>query len=147
MHIYFAGAISGGRENLSVYRHIVARLKSLGHSIPTGHVADPLVLERERSLNDQAIYQRDVTWICESRAMVAEVSTPSLGVGYEICCALGHDKPVLCLYRKGLVISKLITGNTSHGIRIAPYQDAAELDRLLDEFLAFVESAAASLST
>ena len=139
MRIYFAGAICGGRENLAIYQHIVSRLESLGHSVTTSHVADPLVLEREGSLDDQAVYERDVTWIRESHAMVAEVSTPSLGVGYEVCCALSQAKPVLCLYRKGLVISKMITGNTSPLIHIAVFGDDAELDHLLDAFLAGVQ--------
>ncbi len=106
MRIYFAGAITGGRENLPIYQHIVSRLKSLGCLVPTEHVADPRVLEQEGSLAARFIYERDVRWILESDAMVAEVSTPSLGVGYEICCALHQSKPVLCLYREGLRFPK-----------------------------------------
>jgi hypothetical protein len=135
MRIYFAGAISGGRGDLLIYQHIVSQLKSLGHSVPTEHVADPLVLEREGSLKAQAVYERDVRWIRESDAMIAEVSTPSLGVGYEICWALQHGKPVLCLYREGLAISKMITGNSSPELSLATYRDTNQLDRLIEVFL------------
>jgi len=70
MRIYFAGAISGGRERLSVYQHIVSRLKALGHSVPSEHVAAPQVLEQEGSVAPRAVYDRDVGWIQESDAMV-----------------------------------------------------------------------------
>jgi 2'-deoxynucleoside 5'-phosphate N-hydrolase len=136
MRIYFAGAILGGRENLGVYQHIVTRLKSLGCVVPTEHVADPLVLDREGSLPDRFIYERDVRWIQESDAMIAEISTPSLGVGYEICCAQNFGKRVLCLYRKGLAISKMITGNPSPQVSVVAYTDGPQLDEAIETFVA-----------
>lgn len=136
MRIYFAGAISGGRDNLPVYQHIVSRLKLLGHSVPSEHVADPRVLEQEGSAAPRTVYERDVCWIRESDAMIAEVSTPSLGVGYEVACALQYGKSVLCLHREGLVISKMITGNTSPQLSLFTYRDTTQLDCLLDSFLA-----------
>ena len=135
MRIYFSGAIAGGRDNLPVYRHIVARLKSLGHSVPTEHVADPNVLDDERVVAPRAVYERDVAWINESQAMIADISTPSLGVGYEIACALQRGVPTLCVYREGLFVSKMITGNPSPHLTIATYRDTAELDRHIDTFL------------
>jgi len=135
MRIYFAGAIMGGRENLPVYHHIVTRLKSLGHTVPSEHVANPRVMEQEGSLAARVVYERDVAWIRDSDAMVAEVSTPSLGVGYEVACALQHDKPVLCLYLEGLAVSKMITGNSSRKLTVTTYRDTNQLDRILDVFL------------
>ncbi len=40
MRIYFAGAISGGRDHAAVYAHIVTRLQARGHIVPSAHVAD-----------------------------------------------------------------------------------------------------------
>jgi hypothetical protein len=82
MHIYFCGAIAGGRDDLAVYQHIVGYPQSEGHTVPTRHVANPDVLEEERVFGARAIYERDVTWMPESDAMIAEISAPSLGVGY-----------------------------------------------------------------
>jgi 2'-deoxynucleoside 5'-phosphate N-hydrolase len=135
MRIYFSGAISGGRDHLPIYQHIVARLKSLGHTVPTEHVADPDVLIEERAVSPRVVYDRDVAWIAESDAMIAEVSTPSLGVGYEIGYALQHGKPTLCAYRDGLFVSKMITGNPSPHLTVVIYRDDSELDRRIDEFL------------
>jgi hypothetical protein len=134
MRIYFSGAISGGRDNLSVYQHIVARLQDAGHEIPSAHVADRAVLSRESAISPRDVYWRDIGWIEQSDAMVAEVSTPSLGVGYEVGYALHKGLPVLCLYQRGLFVSKMITGNPAPTLWVATYGSLDELDAHLDSF-------------
>jgi len=136
MRIYFCGAIAAGRENLPVYRHIVGRLKSIGHAVLTEHVAEPDVLERERALTPRRVFERDVEWMRDAECVIAEVSTPSLGVGYEIASALQATKPTLCLYRAGLEISKMITGNTSPALSLGTWTGLQDLDRRIDAFLA-----------
>jgi hypothetical protein len=136
MQIYFCGSILGGRENAGIYRSIVDHLQVQGHTVPTYHVAHPEVLAEESSLTARAVYERDVAWLQASNCMIAEVSTPSLGVGYEIARGLQQGMPVLCLYRDGLFISKMIAGNTSPGLRVRSYRDAGEMILHIDEFLA-----------
>src|SRR6266576_3579309 len=66
------------------------------------------------------------------RVLVAEVSVPSTGVGYEIAAARHRfDRPVICLYRAGHTkrCSAMVAGDA--GIELIEYDDAAEmLDRL-----------------
>ncbi len=135
MKVYFSGSISGGREHEAVYRRLVARLQAQGHAVPSAHVADPVALEREKDLPPREVFERDVKWIEECDAMVAEVSTPSLGVGYEYGLAVQLGKPVLCVYRSGLRMSKMITGNPAPNLTVATYASEAELDRRVDAFL------------
>ncbi len=135
MKIYFAGAILGGRENLAVYQHIVGRLRALGHHVPSQHVAHTDVLQEESAISARAVYDRDLNWLRECDAMIAEVSTPSLGVGYEIACAVALEKPVLCLHRVGLPISKMIIGNPSTRLRVLAYRTLPELDHHIAAFL------------
>jgi len=135
VRIYFSGAIAGGRDNLFIYQHIVARLKSLGHRVPTEHVADPNVLAEERAIPPRAVYERDIAWLNESDALIADVSTPSLGVGYEIAYALQRSVPTLCVYREGLFVSKMITGDPSPHLTVATYRDTDELNKHIDHFL------------
>lgn len=136
MRIYFCGAIAAGRQNLPAYQHIVERLKNLGHRVLTEHVADPDVLASERTITPRRVFERDAAWMLESDVVIAEVSTPSLGVGYEIASALQMGKSTLCLYRRGLQISKIITGNTSPAMTLATWVELPELDRHIDAFLA-----------
>lgn len=136
MHVYFAGTIMGDRSHAAMYRRIVAHIQARGHAVPTVHVTRDNVLDEEAANTPQQVYERDVAWIRASDCLVAEVSTPSLGVGYEICYALTLGKPVLCLYRQGRPLSKMILGCTEPGITVRAYADEAEALALVDEFLA-----------
>ena len=135
MKIYFSGSISGGREHAAIYQQLVAYLQALGHDVLSAHVADPDVLDREKDTPPRIVFERDVAWVHACDAMIAEVSTPSLGVGYEIGYALQRGMPTLCLYRDGLFVSKMITGNPSPHLTVATYCDEDDLDRHVDAFL------------
>jgi hypothetical protein len=63
--------------------------------------------------------------------MVAEVSTPSLGVGYEVCTALHWQKPALCLCETGVFLTAMPNGNDSPWLRVLRYQDVDEIEALL----------------
>ena len=135
MNIYFSCSLTGGRDDEAVYGAIVAHLLGRGHEVPTAHLADPEVMDLERVVQPADVYARDVGWIRACDAVIAEVSTPSHGVGYEIAYALGMGKPVLCCYRRGARVSKMITGNTSPGLEVFPYGAPAEALSAIDAFL------------
>jgi hypothetical protein len=63
MNIYFAYSITDGREFEADYQEIVAALTADGHKIPTSHLAQSDVMENERALTPQNIYERDIIWI------------------------------------------------------------------------------------
>src|SRR3990172_7915038 len=126
MNIYFACSITGGREFESAYQEIVAALAADGHEIPTSHLAQSEVLEKERVLAPRDVYERDINWIKNCEALIAEVSVPSHGVGYEIGFALNIGKPVLCLHQKDNRVSKMITGNSSPALTVAAYSTVKE---------------------
>ena len=113
MKIYFAGAIRGGREDAQYYKDIIAYLSEKGQVL-TEHVGNmDLNRKGETSRNDENIFNRDIEWLKSANVVVAEVTTPSLGVGYELGIAEKADIPILCLYRKieGKSISAMILGN------------------------------------
>jgi 2'-deoxynucleoside 5'-phosphate N-hydrolase len=126
MNIYFACSITGGREFESAYQKIVAALTADGHEIPTSHLVKSEMLENERLLVPRNVYERDVNWIKNCDVLIAEVSVPSHGVGYEIGFALNIGKAVLCLYQKDIRVSKMITGNPDPALTINLYSDMEE---------------------
>jgi hypothetical protein len=81
------------------------------------------------------VFERDSNWVRDCEAMIAEVSTPSLGVGYEYALAVQLGKPVLCAHRSGLRISKMITGNPAPNLTVVAYSAEAELDEQVDAFI------------
>lgn len=136
MKIYFACSISGGRKDEKAYQHLVKFLEEMGMDVPTAHIAQTGIEVIDGQENPRDIYQRDVSWIEESDLLVAEVSTPSHGVGYEIGYALSLGKPVICLYHQDVIVSKMITGNPHSLLTVKPYQDLAEAERILRSALA-----------
>ena len=113
MKIYFAGAIRGGRDDAKLYKKIITYLGDIGQVL-TEHVGDQdLDKMGEKEEIDVGIYQRDIEWLQSADAVVAEVTMPSLGVGYELGIAEKLNKPVLCLYRsrKDKRLSAMVQGN------------------------------------
>ena len=132
MNVYFSCSITGGRNEEKTYQAIVNAMLSWGHIVPTAHLSRPEVTELENVVEPIEIFQRDITWLMECDAVVAEVSSPSHGVGYEIAYALNLGKPVLCCYQEGKRVSKIITGNMNPTITIKTYvsdEDAIEVVR------------------
>ncbi len=139
MKVYFACSITGGREDEDTYQKMVGMLLSMGIDIPTAHIAETGIEEVDAREDPYDIYFRDVTWIEESDLLIAEVTTPSHGVGYEIGYALELNKPVLCLYQKQVVISKMILGNPHPLLTIEAYSDLNEVEETLRKYLAEIQ--------
>ena len=136
MNIYFACSITGGREFEPVYQDLTKALLADGHDVPTAHLAASNVVSLEAVVDPREVYERDVNWIRAARAVVAEVSVPSHGVGYEIGFALGAGKPVLCLLQEGHKVSKMISGNSHPHLQLKAYRDSAQAVELMRKFLA-----------
>lgn len=135
MNIYFACSITGGRDFEPVYQAIIAALLADGHTIPTAHLAGSDVIALEAVASPSAVYERDKAWINACDALVAEVSTPSHGVGYEVAYALSIAKPVLCLYQAGQSVSKMLTGNSHPRIQVNSYQNKSDAISIVRSFL------------
>ncbi|HEY3056124.1 MAG TPA: nucleoside 2-deoxyribosyltransferase [Thermoanaerobaculia bacterium] len=138
--IYFSGSISSGREDVETYRMFVTALERAGHRVLSGMVAAAHVSSAGEALPACEIFDRDVGWIDEvareKGVLVAEVSRPSTGVGYEIALArYRYDIPVICLYRPAFTkrCSGMIAGD--RGIYLIEYTEAtvpAAIQKLLE---------------
>jgi nucleoside 2-deoxyribosyltransferase len=137
MNIYFACSITGGRKDELDYQKIVQSLIAAGHHVPTAELADSSVLDLEKGIDPLEVYRRDTAWIQACDALVAEISTPSHGVGYEIGYALSLGKPVICLHKKDVPVSKMILGNQDKNLSVFSYdsieQALQDVHKHLDE--------------
>lgn len=133
--VYFCGSIRGGRGLQPLYAAVVGRLQALGFQVLTTHVAAADVLQQEwrEGVTAGDIYHRDLRWLAESDLVIAEVSTPSLGVGVEVTEALHLGKPVLVLCHEHVPLSAMIAGNEA--LRMIRYRDEADLWQQLDSEL------------
>jgi hypothetical protein len=135
MKIYFSGSMRGGRKDAIIYRQIIKYLGSFG-VVLTEHVGNNDIADLvEARFDDFFIHKRDMDKLLACNVVVAEVSTPSLGVGYEIGRAVEHHKPVLCLYRpqEGKRLSAMIAGCKK--LTVAEYNKPEETKKIIDEFI------------
>lgn len=136
MKIYFAASIRGGRNDSEKYFEIVNYLKKYGEVL-TEHVGAKNITELgEQNLSAEEIYNRDLKWLEEADIVIGEVSTPSLGVGYEIAKAEKLEKNILCVCQKqkeDKEISAMIKGNNN--VVFKEYIDLSELFKIINDFI------------
>ena len=114
---------------------MIAELKKFG-DVLTAHVGNPALSDLgDDGPNDRHIHDRDMAWLASCDCVVAEVTTPSLGVGYELGWATALKKPVLCLHRDlyGRPLSAMIAG--SPDMQTSAYSYLDEAKALIGEFL------------
>lgn len=136
MKIFFAGSIRGGREDAALYGEIITVLKNFGTVLTEINVGNQkLDTYGEGDKNLQGIFQRDVDWLKSADVVIAEVTTPSLGVGYELGRAEALGKPILCLVRPmhGRSLSAMVSGNPY--FQLARYERLEDLPEIIEKFL------------
>ncbi|AKB27180.1 deoxynucleoside 5'-monophosphate N-glycosidase [Methanosarcina siciliae C2J] len=133
--IFLSGSIRGGRQLLDVYRFMYDSLEEAGADVLSWHVADPELEETESKMTEQEIYARDMGLLAKSDALIADVTVPSTGVGYEICRALVRKIPVLCLHRPEAAVSAMVLGNPDPSLEVKIYSDEATLKEIIVEFI------------
>ncbi|XP_033760375.1 2'-deoxynucleoside 5'-phosphate N-hydrolase 1-like isoform X2 [Pecten maximus] len=137
MKIYFAGSIRGGRQDAELYLRIIGKLESYG-TVLTEHVGAQNLKECEQHLTEKEIHDRDMAWLQDCDVLVAEVTQPSLGVGYEIGRALTLNKRILCLFRpdSGKSLSAMIAGaDTGSSTFVVKNYKEEDVPTILSNFL------------
>ena len=136
MKIYFAASIRGGRKDQNKYNELI-RFLSSKVEVLTEHVGDSSLNQTgEQNRSDKEIYQRDLEWLQSADAVIAEVTNPSLGVGYELGIAEKLGKPALCLFDDAdhnRNLSAMISGN--HKITTFHYRDLNQAKVEISNFL------------
>eukprot|EP00937_MAST-01D_sp_MAST-1D-sp2_P004351 g4351.t1 len=132
--VYFAGSSRGERQDTGAYQALIRHIDAKHADVLTEHVGSGVM-----QLNDGGVFERDMGWIESAGMVVAEVSTPSLGVGYKLATAEAHGIPTLCLYRPpsaGARLSAMLTGNRrKHAPLVREYVDESQARAIIDEFV------------
>ena len=134
MIVYCAAPIKGDQKFHNYCLDIIKQVTSLGHTA-LSELNDefrPAVL-----LTEAEIFSRDTKWIDKSEIVIAEVSGPSLGVGFEIAYSLYKKKiPVLALvHTEAKDVSAMIIGCHSELLKIKKYSDTEELKKAVSGFI------------
>lgn len=134
MNIYFSGSIYGGRQKLEAYKKLVKELTKFGNVLDE-EVADDNVLIREESISDKDVFESLVDRLKLANLVFAEVTVPSLGVGYEIGYADKTNKRIICVYDKTVTpkLTTMLRGNNR--LKIIPYTNINEIINNLENIL------------
>lgn len=134
MIIYCAGPIRGDVTYQKFYAEIIDHIESEGHTALAEFNGK---FSASIPLTDRQLYKRDLKWIDGSKLMIAEISGPSLGVGFEISYAIFQRKiPVLALVNSDVEnVSAMISGCDSPLLSITKYGNMDEMKTIITSFI------------
>ncbi len=132
-HIYFARTLRGEEKITQELSDTIQKIiRTNGFAAQFTIPVDPTW--RENVEENVYIYRRDMMWIDTCEAMIAEVSSASHGVGYEIAYAHhARHMPVLLVAHEGTSVSTMLTGAAVFPLRY--YNDMTELEAAISSFL------------
>ena len=134
MKVYFACSIRGGRADAEYYAKLVEHIKKKATVLSEIFVDNKLTAGgMDKPSHD--IWKTDTNWISEADVIIAEVTNPSLGVGYEISLAESLNKPILALFRddSNKKLSAMIDGSPK--TKVVNYKTLEEARKAIDQFL------------
>lgn len=139
--IYFACSISAGRDYAHLYEEIVKHIKAAGAHVVSEIFADKTIRPelgpgQHQHFTPHEIWKNDIGWVESADVIIAEVTQPSLGVGFELGFADSLGKPILALFNtgSGRRLSPMISGNPN--ITVFEYADVQETAAVIKAFLA-----------
>ena len=137
MKIYYSVSVRGG---ILSKEHIVEQINILKRYgiVLTEHLASSNQTVVDMGKTDKDIYQKDMELLANADVFVADISAPSLGVGFMICKAISLNKPVLCVHNSSnkTKISAMINGCPD--IYVDTYDDINGIDGFEHRFKQFL---------
>lgn len=139
MIVYCAAPIKGDQKFHNYCLDIIKQVSSLGHTALSELNSE---FKPAIPLTDSEIFSRDIKWIDKSEIVIAEVSGPSLGVGFEIAYSIYKKKiNVLALVNsEAQDVSAMVTGCHSELLTIKKYADTEDLKKSVSVFIKKFES-------
>ena len=134
MLIYVCGSIYGGTQKIDTYKSMISELEKNG-VVLNKQIADLNTIANEFFRNDEDIYNDLEEKLKKADIVFAEVSVPSLGVGYELGFADRLGKRIIAIYDENYTnkVSTMIRVNK--GLRLIPYKNIEEILKNMKELL------------
>lgn len=120
---------------MSFYKDAIAAIQKSGAAVLSEVFVNDAIKYGGSPLPVEQIYKRDIGMIQEADVVIAEVTNPSLGVGYELAYAEKLGKPILCLYNQTAAhkLSAMIAGNPYN--TVVTYDSSESLAHGITSFL------------
>ena len=129
MKIYFCGSMTGDRSKQKNYEEIINYLKNYG-TILNDFVADKTVTDYE----PEYVFNRDSNNMKNADVVVADISIPSTGVGFELGYFYHLEKPVLTVYDSSYKLpTSLVRGADTFTVK--SYSSIEEEKEIINKFI------------
>lgn len=134
MKIYVSGSIYGGTQKIDTYKILIKELEKYGEVLDK-QIADPNTIMKEKYQSDIDIFKDLEDKLTSADIVFAEVTIPSLGVGYELGFADKIGKKIIAVYDENYTkkVSTMIRGNKR--IKLIPYKNIEEILTKMEELL------------
>ncbi len=130
--VYLAVPIIANRD-LNKARLLSRIIEDTGHEIVSKWVKR---IDPGFNVAAREIFERDIEGVKECNILVAEISDRSHGVGMEIMQAYIQRKKIICLFKKGVKVSRMILGLPE--AHLIEYSVEHEMVEKLNEFLSLI---------
>lgn len=102
MKFYYASSINdfNPHDINNINEKIITHLKQFGVVLNEELLRKTTYKKGTPGQLHEKIHDRQIEWLKKANVVIAEVSVPSLSVGYEIGIAEEMGKPVLCLFKE-----------------------------------------------
>ena len=134
MKIYVSGSIYGGTQKIDTYKIMIDELEKYGEVLDK-QIADINTIENEKYQKDEEVFEDLERKIMMADIIFAEVTIPSLGVGYELGFADKIGKKIIAIYDETYTrkVSTMIRGNKR--IKLIPYTDINDICKNMNKLL------------
>lgn len=133
MKIFFTASVRGGRSEQPHYAQIIRSLERYG-TVLSRHVSSVVLSQYgETALSGSEVLERETQALADGDVVVADVTTPSLGVGYMIARASMLGKRVIALYGGDdlLLLSSIIKGDPH--VEVRTYKTEEDIDGIFSQ--------------
>lgn len=134
MKIYVSGSMYGGTQKIGTYKIMINELEKHAEVL-NKNIADSNAIENEKYQKDEDIFQDLEQKMIMADIIFAEVTIPSLGVGYELGYADKLGKKIIAIYDETYTkkVSTMIRGNKR--IKLIPYTDINDICKNMNKLL------------
>lgn len=123
MKVFFTASLTGRVKYGDDYQNIVDAINSLGHRVIGDHIlkADLERLTKESHQETALVFKNFRKMVMSADILLAEISYPSLSVGYQISDALDSGKIVIAMHHRN-TSARLLEGSNNERLKIETYE-------------------------
>lgn len=137
MIVHFIAPKTNLDKEIKDFRSIIDAIHKRGYALALDWLEPAymkLTHSRSKVMDWSKVCKANIEAIPKSDLVIAEISTKSFGVGYEVGLAASQKKPVLLLRRTGVSREAFLTGLDHPYVQKKEYDDT-NLDKIIGRFL------------